>query len=192
MKKFSIITNTKVQQEPKVDTKVNEEDLFKVKVLNLMDQLLTIRTYGPVDRYLRAGNIKIEGKELFLEALIDTLSDKSLKDETKVLEGLKSSIKDWELLDEKIDEVNKKIEENKSKNKMTPHRRKLQSLLNNHGDDKELLMTMVKESCKKITDKETSYLRSITAEYMSNEGKYSKTTLLEISNMYKERYAELS
>ena len=105
MKKFSKISGSKVSEEPKVEIKVNEEDLFKTKVLNLMDQLLSIRTYGPIDRYLRAGNIKISGKEMFLEALMDILKDKSKKDEVKLLESLKSNIRDWEYLDTKIDEA---------------------------------------------------------------------------------------
>ena len=67
MKKFSNISGFKVSEEtqPKVDVKINEEEMFKGKVLNLMDQLLSVRTYGPVDRYLRAGNIKLPVKKCF-------------------------------------------------------------------------------------------------------------------------------
>ena len=85
MKKFSNITNQKVGEEPKIEVKLNEEDLFKVKILNLMDQLLTIRTYGPVDKHQRAGLIKISGKEMFLEALMGLFSDKTLKEQVKLL-----------------------------------------------------------------------------------------------------------
>ena len=136
MKKFSNISGSKVSEEPKVEVKqLNEEDMFKAKVLNLMDQLLSVRTYGPIDRYLRAGSIKIAGKEMFLEALMDALKGKSLKEETKILESLKASLKDWEVLDVKIDEANQKIEEVESKNKMLSHRNKLQSLFNSYGQD---------------------------------------------------------
>ena len=193
MKKFSNISNVKVSEEPKVEMKsLNEEDLFKAKVLNLMDQLLSIRTYGPIDRYLRAGNIKIAGKEMFLEALMDALKGKSLKDETKILESLKASLKDWEFLDVKIDEANQKFEEVESKNKMKSHRGKLQSLYNSYGQDEEILMTMVQESCNKITKYETAHLRSITAEYMANEGKFPKEVFSKISEKFKERSQQLS
>jgi len=37
-----------------------------------------------------------------------------------------NKLKDWEVLDEKIDEANQKIEEVESKNKMISHRNKLQ------------------------------------------------------------------
>ena len=66
MKKFSNISNVKVSEEPKLEVKqLNEEEMFKAKVMNLMEQLLSIRTYGPIDRYLRAGNIKVVGKRCF-------------------------------------------------------------------------------------------------------------------------------
>jgi hypothetical protein len=155
MKKFSNISNVKVSEEPKVEVKqLNEEEMFKVKVMNLMEQLLSIRTYGPVDRYLRAGNIKVVGKEMFLEALMDLLKDKSSKEEKKILESLKSEVSNWEVIDSKIDEVNQKIAEGKEKDKMIPHRNKLQSLYNNYGQDEEMFMNMVQESCNKITDSE--------------------------------------
>lgn len=193
MKKFSNISNVKVSEEPKVETKqLNEEDQFKGRVLNLLDQLLSVRTYGPVDRYLRAGNIKIAGKEMFLEALMDLLKDKSSKEEKKLLESLKSYVKDWETIDSKIDEVEQRISESETKDKLITHRNKLQSLFNKYSQDEEMLMNMVEESCKKITDKETAYLRGLTAEYMANEGKYSKELFIKISEKFKERSQQLS
>ncbi len=193
MKKFSNISNVKVSEEPKVETKqLNEEEQFKGRVLNLLDQLLSVRTYGPVDRYLRAGNIKIAGKEMFLEALMDLLKDKSSKEEKKILESLKSYVKDWETIDSKIDEIDERLSESEIKDKLIPHRNKLQSLVNKYSQDEEMLMNIVEESCKKITDKETAYLRGLTAEYMANEGKYSKDLFIKISEKFKERNQQLS
>jgi len=193
MKKFSNISNVKVSEEPKVEVKqLNEEEMFKVKVMNLMEQLLSIRTYGPVDRYLRAGNIKVVGKEMFLEALMDLLKDKSSKEEKKILESLKSEVSNWEVIDSKIDEVNQKIAEGKEKDKMIPHRNKLQSLYNNYGQDEEMFMNMIQESCNKITDSEKAYLRGLTAEYMANEGKYPKEVFTKVSELFKEKSKQLS
>jgi hypothetical protein len=192
MKKFSNISNVKVSEEPKVEVKqLNEEEMFKVKVMNLMEQLLSIRTYGPVDRYLRAGNIKVVGKEMFLEALMDLLKDKSSKEEKKILESLKSEVSNWEVIDSKIDEVNQKIAEGKEKDKMIPHRNKLQSLYNNYGQDEEMFMNMIQESCNKITDSEKAYLRGLTAEYMANEGKYPKEVFTKVSELFKEKSKQL-
>lgn len=193
MKKFSKISGVKVSEKPQQsEVKINEEDLFKGKVLNLLDQLLSVRTYGPVDRYLRAGSIKIAGKEMFLEALMDLLKDKSSKEEKKILESLKSYVKDWETIDSKIDEVEQRISESEVKDKLIPHRNKLHSLYNNYSQDEEMLMTMVEESCNKINDKEKAYLRGLTAEYMANEGKYPKELFTKISEKFKERSQQLS
>ena len=192
MKKFSNISKVKVSEEPKVEVKqLNEEEMFKAKVMNLMEQLLSVRTYGPVDRYLRAGNIKVAGKEMFLEALMDLLKDKSSKEEKKILESLKGAVSDWEAIDSKIDEVNQKISENQEKDKMIPHRNKLQSLYNNYGQDEEMFMNMVQESCNKITDSEKAYLRGLTAEYMANEGKYPKEVFTKVSELFKEKSKQL-
>jgi hypothetical protein len=192
MKKFSNISNVKVSEEPKVEVKqLNEEEMFKSKVMNLMEQLLSVRTYGPVDRYLRAGNIKVVGKEMFLEALMDLLKDKSSKDEKQILEALKGSVSDWEAIDSKISEVEQKIAENQEKDKMIPHRNKLQSLYNNYGQDEEMFMNMVQESCNKITDGDKAYLRGLTAEYMANEGKYPKEVFTKVSELFKEKSKQL-
>lgn len=192
MKKFSNISGTKVSEEPKVEVKqLNEEEMFKAKVMNLMEQLLSVRTYGPVDRYLRAGNIKVAGKEMFLEALMDLLKDKSSKDEKQILESLKSSVSDWVTIDSKISEVEKKIAEGQEKDKMIPHRNKLKSLYNNYGQDEEMFMNMVQESCNKITNAESAYLRGLTAEYMANEGKYPKEVFTKVSELFKEKSKQL-
>jgi hypothetical protein len=58
--------------------------------------------YGPTDRYYQAGTIKISGQELFTEALL-SLWWKAVKAQTKLLESLKSEIKDWDVIDTKID-----------------------------------------------------------------------------------------
>lgn len=187
MKKFSNISGVKVGEEPKIEIKVNESDEFKYKVLTLMERLLTIRTYGPVDRYLRAGLIKISGQEMFVEALVDLMEDKSLQEETKILESLKSEVKDWELLDAKIEEVNKKIEEGKTNSKLSSHKNKIKSLFNTYGEDQELFMKMIDESCERITKSDVADMRSIAAEYMSNENKYPKELFMKVSEKFKER-----
>ena len=192
MKKFSNISNVKVSEEPKIELKqLNEEEMFRAKVMNLMEQLLSVRTYGPVDRYLRAGNIKVAGKEMFLEALMDLLKDKSSKEEKKILESLKSSVSDWVAIDSKIEEVEQKIAENQEKNKMIPHKNKLRSLYSKYGQDEEMFMNMVQESCNKITNAESAYLRGLTAEYMANEGKYPKEVFTKISELFKEKSKQL-
>jgi hypothetical protein len=191
MKKFSNITNQKVGQEPKIEVKLNEEDLFKVKILNLMDQLLTIRTYGPVDKHQRAGLIKIAGKEMFLEALLGLFSDKTLKEQAKLLESLKSEVRDWEMIDVKISDVNIKISESKEKSELLSHKKNLISLYNKYSDDEELLIQMVEKACDKIKSSETAHKRALTADLISNEGKYSKEVFVKISEKFHTKAQQL-
>lgn len=192
MKKFSNITNQKVGQEPSKETKTNEQDAFRMKLLNLMDSYLTIQTYGPIDRYLRAGSIKIMGKEIFAEALINIIGEKSLKEQTKLLESLKSEMRDWELIDEKIEAVSNKIVESQEKSKTLIHRNKIISIYEKYGNDEEMLMTMTEKSCEKIKTAEKARAMSVTAEYMSIEGKYPKQAFEKISEKFNERYKHLT
>jgi hypothetical protein len=192
MKKFSKITGQKVGEEPKKELKqFNEEDIFKAKVMNLMEDFLTIQTYGPVDRYLRAGNIKISGKETFLEALMSLMSDTSLKSQAKILESLKGEIRDWDAIDTKIQSVNEEIAKTSTKNKTLSHRNKLVSLFEKYGQDEDLLMQIVESDSKKIKNAESAKLRATTAEYMAEEGKYPKATFKMIADKFYTRYKEI-
>ena len=191
MKKFSNITNQKVGEEPKVEVKkLNEEEIFKYKVLNLMDQFLSIQTYGPVDRYLRAGNIKISGKETFLEALMSLMDDKSNKTAKALLESLKSDVRDWEAIDNKIEEVNSKIEENSKSTEEIKHRDKVLSIYNKYGSDKTLCLSMFEKNIDKITDGESAYMKYIVTEKLSNSHDNSDF-FKEVCEKYLEKSKEL-
>jgi len=178
MKKFSNITNQSVGQEPKIDTtKIDETTLFKVKVMNLMEQFLSIQTYGPVDRYLRAGSITIKGKELFTEALLSLLDEKTIKEKTKLLEGLKSELKDWETIDNKIDDLNSKIIGDKFKTDY-----KVSQLLEKYGDD-EMLIQVIEVQSNRISDVEL--LKSYKESFSSVE--LTQDTLNKITDIYSKR-----
>ncbi len=184
MKKFSKITNQKVNEEPKlVETKVTEEDVFRSSVFSLIENILSIRTYGPVDRYLRAGSIKIAGKEMLVDALVDLVSNNNLKEKVKILEGLKSRISDWESIDNTIDEVTIKIDESNG-GKMLNHRNKIANLFKLYGDDKETILEQVDRMINKITNPEKAFWRAITCEQMATEGKLSRTILKEMANKF--------
>lgn len=166
MKKFSTSVNQKVNEEPKVEVKkVNEEELFKSKVMDLMDQFLRVQTYGPVDRYLRAGNIKISGKETFLEALMSIMSDKSQKETKAVLESLKGQITDWKTLDNKISELDNISESNIDEIK---HKNKVLSIYNKYGSDKKLCVKMFENHIEKIEDGENAYMKYVVCEKLSS------------------------
>jgi hypothetical protein len=178
MKKFSKITGQKVNEEPKVEIKIDEAETFKMRVLNLMDQYLTVTTFGPVDRYLRAGNIKISGRELLAEALIDLLNSGKEEEQIKVLESLKSEIRDWQVIDEKIQSI-------KKEKTLISNRNKFNSMLNKY--DSESLIEFTKESVNKIKDKKT------LTDYnnLTLESKLSSETKSKLIEIYSERLNQL-
>ena len=179
MKKFSNITNQSVGQEPKVDTtKIDEATVFKVRVMKLMEQFLSIQTYGPVDRYLRAGSITIKGKELFAEALLSLLDEKTIKEQTKLLEGLKSELRDWETIDNKIDDINSKVSYFKVNHKVN-------QLLEKYADE-EMLIQVVEEQSKRVSDVEL--LQTYKSTFSSV--KLTPDTLERISEIYSQRIIE--
>jgi hypothetical protein len=180
MKKFSNMTGQKVNEEPKVDVKITEGDLFRSKVMHLMEQFLSIRTYGPIDRYLRAGNIKISGQEMLADAIIDLLGEKSIKEQTKVLEGLKSEVRDWEAIDNKIESIKNEIRPSvKSKNK-------IKSLLESYND--ESIVSIIENKVTKVTSVKT--LREYSV--LINESNLKSETKSIIIKMYLERIKQLS
>jgi len=176
MKKFSNITGQKIAQEPKVESKqLNEEELFKSKLIDLMDNILSVRTYGPVDRYERAGLIKIAGKEMLVEAILDLLTEKSNKEQVRLLESLKSEIKDWKVIDDKIENIFL------TRIPKLSNRNKINSLLESY--DEMSLVDAISEKITKVNNIETvlDYYKIIS------ESNLSTTTKQQILNLYLDR-----
>lgn len=146
IKKFSNITGQKVNKEPGEIKSLNEEEQFKSKLFDLMDNILSIRTYGAVDRYQRAGLIKIAGKEMLIEAILDLFSEKSINDKTKVLEGLKSDIRDWNVIDAKIESL-------KEERILLSNRNKFKVLTESYVG--ESLLVKVEKDINKISKEKT-------------------------------------
>lgn len=173
MKKFSSITHQKVADEPKIEVKIDEASLFKAKVINLLEQFLSIQMYGPVDRYFQQGTVSIQGKELFAEALLNFIDESSVNKQTKLLESLKAISKDWESIDSKIDEINSNKTDFKTNHKVN-------QLLEKYGSDEEMLISVIEEKAKKINDSKIleSYIKSITASKVSSSTKDKIKTIL--------------
>lgn len=106
MKKFTNISNSTVgvEKEVKIDEKEQQEILFKHQIMKLMDDFLTIQSYGSARPEIMIPT-RIVGKELFVEALQDLLSQKENKEIVKVLESIKEKTKDWKSIDETIDDL---------------------------------------------------------------------------------------
>jgi len=181
MKKFSNITNQKVGVEPKVEHKVDEATSIKYRMIDLMDRLLSVTTYGPVINYDVAGTIKIAGKEMLAEAIADMLADVSTKDKTILLESLKSEVRDWEAIDNKIESLNKERASLNNKSKMF-------KLLEMYGDDEDMLITIVEAKSLKITNKKTLVDYNLLISENKTLSSETKSKLVEI---YSERIKQI-
>jgi hypothetical protein len=148
MKKFSKITDYKVSSEPKKEKlKESNEDIIKRSLLSLMDRNLKVQSHGSVDNRFLSGSVKVEGKELLAEAIIDLFTELSSSKEIKALESLKNDIKDWNIIDDKIDEI-KKYKSNYKQ------RYKLKKIVERYKEDEKLLIKVLKEKIEKSTIKE--------------------------------------
>ena len=115
----------------------------------------------------------------FEEALLSLLDEKTIKEQTKLLEGLKSELRDWETIDSKIDDINSKASDFKVNHKVN-------QLLEKYADDEEMLIQVVEEQSKRVSDVEL--LQSYKDTFSSV--KLTPDTLERISEIYSQRISE--
>jgi len=162
MKKFSNVSNVFVGKEPKLvePTKQEAEVIqFKNEVMKLMDDFLSIRSYGVARPEIMIPT-KIVGKEMFVEALADLITSKSNKEQIKALESLKSTNKDWKSIEDKIDsieDINIDLKESK----------KINDLIEKYSDEEDLKFFL--DSHVKKSTKEKAYQKHQVAEKMFNK-----------------------
>lgn len=187
MRKFSKVAKIKLPEEPVIEQReITEEDLLKRKVKNLMDHCLSVQIYGPTTRHQVAGHIKVKGKEMFLEALFDMLKGETAKENIKVLESIKSSTKDWEPIDEKINELKTELDIINDPDTLK-FKSKIEDIYNKYGEDEELVERIVQKTNKA----EKAYKRAVIANRMSNDRLFSSNKMKMISEKYLERYNQL-
>lgn len=179
MKKFSNVSGFKVSEKPiEKEVVANEATMFKVRLMSLMTSYLTIESYGPIDRYMREGSIKIVGQEMFAEAVLNLFDEKSIKEQSKLLESLKSTIRDWETIDEKIESLDKTTD---FKVKL-----KVESLIKRYNDS-DMLVGIVENKIKYKRD--ISLLESYNIEF--NKSKLSKEVKDKINTIYQSKIDNL-
>jgi len=196
MEKFSKITNQKVNEVPNL---VEDKEKLKLQALKagiskLMDNFLTIRSYGGARTEQLMSSVKISGKELFVEALIDFMNDKSIQDQISTLESVKGQSRDWESIDNKINELHNKIEEEQEFTNNSKHINKIKTLLDTYGED-ELFETILESLVSKIkTSQEAESLSSVSRKMMTNFKylEYPKSKLKLISEKYSQKAKELN
>lgn len=149
MKKFTNVSGAKVGQEP-TPFKISNEELeineFKNSIIKLMDDFLSIRSFGVARPEIMIPT-RIVGKEMFVEALTDLLTQKSNKDIVKALESLKSTNRDWRSIEEKIESIN--VEDSNIREE-----KKINDILEKWGSDEETLKIFLENHTSKIDSKE--------------------------------------
>lgn len=167
MKKFSKLTNQPIVSQPvtdnRVNDKVNEKLRVKYDIINLIDNLLKIQSYGSVDNRFLSGSVKIEGKDMLAEALIDYINNITNSEKKKVLESLKGKIGDWALLDSEIQSI--KADSTDSSNRV-----KFQKILEKYTDE-GLFTFYIKSKIPKIKSKKTL----LDYKVLINESNISKS-----------------
>lgn len=193
MKKFSNVSGAKVPVQPTIDvkqkTQLNEKDIFAYNIFSLIDECLSIRSYGTVSPVLMMP-VRITGKEMFVEALIQLLNEYNTKDQVKLLESLKETNTDWESIDNKINDITNSVY-TKSQMKSV---NKIKSLFEKYSDDTESLIMHLDNQCNKIKSKDVAFERYEAANKMFNDVNYKniKDELKVISDKYLNKYQELS
>ena len=184
MKKFSAITGSKVGQEPNISQKTqenNDVDTLRFTIDSMIDEFLTISFDGPYTTEYFQQTSKIEGREIFIEALMNALKDKSVQKEIKTLESLKASIKDHQAIDEKIDSLSLLLER-QSPGDTAKHKKRIEDLLK-----KEDPIKMAELQASRITDGEKAYYR-----YMMAKSLRESSTIERIIKSLKKDKIELS
>jgi hypothetical protein len=196
MEKFSSISKQDLKKQPELVTNKQKIKLeaLKAGINSLIDNFLTIRYNGSARRNILESTVKISGKELFIEALIDFMDDKSLEEQMLTLESLKIGTGDWKVIDNKINEILKTIDENKEFNNNKKQISKIKTLLDTYSDD-ERFESIVENMVSKSKNSEEANLMAITSKKMKFNFKfidYSKKQLSFISEKYEKKANELS
>lgn len=190
MEKFTRI-NEEFNFQPTKEQK--ELDALKVSILKLMEKCLTIRANGTTRRDLLGGSVSISGKEMFTNALIDLLSDKSFQDQIKALESLKTTNRDWESIDEKIDQLMIKRTGKKDLIENINQVKNIKGFLNNYSSD-DRFEEILENHCQRINNSDLASIKSKVALLMSEDEVWSssKDKLVKLSEKFLERYNQLN
>lgn len=183
MKKFTNISGAKVGIENEVP-RLSEHDIelneLKHSIMKLMDDFLSIRSYGVARPEIMIPT-RIVGKEMFVEALTDLISQKESKKIIKALESLKTENKDWKSIEDKIDSI--KVEDRDIMSEKS-----IMDILEKYGSDEDNLVNFLDITLPKITSHQ-AFRKHLIAESMIKNVKNSLIKVL--SSKYLERSKSL-
>lgn len=169
MEKFSKMTGQSIPQEPTIEITKEEKEYLDMKysILNLLDNFLSIRSYGNPRQELVGGNLQIDGKEMFAEALIDLVKGESKKENIKVLESMRAETGDWFVLDKKINELSSSLKSMTDKADSV-RRTNIRNFLETYSENSSFEI-MLEKYVGRLNDSKESYLRGVVANSMINK-----------------------
>lgn len=193
MKKFSKVSGVEVNEEPKVNNKKDQQIVaLKSKIFKLIDDFLTIQSYGSAKRDLLNSSVKIVGKEMFADALLDFMADENLMNQIKALESLKQNNKDWETIDNKINQLETEKESNNLLIEKITEVKSVKNFINSYleNDNFSEIAEMYSE---RLVSKEKIQLKSIISEKLSEKelDNDKKSKLLLLSEILNKRSNEI-
>ncbi len=198
MLKFSNLSGTSVAKDYKpieVSKEHLEIEVLRSAILGLLDQTLSIRNYGTGYKHDQLISHKIDGKEMFVEALLDILSQKENNKAISYLEDLKETNKDWKSIDDKINEV---INENVKLQFLSDNNiylEKVKDFLDKYALSEDF-EDFLEQQVLKVDDYEGAIKRSEVATHMLESEKYTskypKGRIRSIANKFAYRAKQIT
>lgn len=168
MIKFTSFTNQEIKQI------LSKEDLeienFKNSILSLLEKTLVIKKEGDYNHAMMTS--EIDGKEMFIEALMDFLSEKDNNKTITYLESLKQTNKDWKSIDDKIEEIKIKNSNSKFLKENSAHVEQIKTFINKYSSSEDF-NEILEEKLKTITDYNVAELRVKVASLMLENEKFN-------------------
>lgn len=174
MKKFSDISNYNFKPISKISEKDDNTKEFLEKFRFVIDKMLSeslfIQTYGNADLNILT-NSRIEGKEEFIDCLLELLSDKKVTNQIPIFDAID--------IDSLLNEAQTVTETNK-------HKSRIKSIMvktdngSNIAEAKRLATSMA----DRMKDGEKAYYRGICAEQMCGTKPFNSKALREISHIF--------
>lgn len=179
MKKFSDISNYNFNPKSKINDKDDKSKEFVQKFRFIIDKMINdslfIQTYGGADMNILY-NSRIEGKELFIDSLLELLSDKKVTSLIPIHENID--------MDALIHEAQTITATNK-------HKERIKTILSksDNGKDVEEAKRLAQQMSDRMSNGEKAYYRGICAEQMC--GDEGTKALREIANIFLFRASQL-
>jgi len=197
MNKFSTLSGSPVKSETK-SVEISKEQLeidgLRATIMGLLEQTLSIRNYGTGYKHDAMMTTLIDGKEMFVEALLDFLTQKENNKAISYLESLKETNKDWKSIDEKIIEVINENSNIKFLSENNSYLDKVKEFLDKYALSEDF-DDILEQQILKVIDFEGASKRAEVASHMLESEKYTskypKGRIRSIANKYSYRAKQL-